>query len=166
MKMYLGPWVLGNTTRILSISLGALLVSSPFSSGQETATTEPAEKEAIGICTNALVAEYGAIELSDISHTHNAGHRSVYANARLASGEIPRFRCLVRHGTNIVGVEVYSGAAWNSADAYRVKSAPEAAVPAETPIPVEPSETDPTFIKPGSGSGPQFKRPKATGQVP
>ncbi len=144
--------------------MAALLLSAPVSVGQLEDTAEPTEKKAIAICIDALKADYGAITLSDISHTHKSGHRSVYATAGLASGEAPRFRCMVRHGTEIVRVQVFadgslsitsSESGWISAEPYRVKPEPDAVVPAE--ITPEQEEVSPEFKTPGTGTG--FKTP-------
>jgi len=163
---------IGNTVRILLIASAALLISAPTSVGQSEDTAEPTEKKAIAICTDALTAGYGAITLSDISHTRKSGHRSVYATARLASGETPRFRCIVRHGTEIVRVQVYgdgslsitnSKSGWISAEPYRVKLEPDAEVPVEITPEQEPKKSEvpeeisPEFKKPGTGTG--FKTP-------
>ncbi len=163
---------LGNTARIFLISAAALLVSAPVSVGQSEDTDEPTEKKVIAICTDALRADYGAITLSNISQTRKLRHRSVYATAGLASGEAPRFRCLVRHGTDIIRVQVYSDGSlsitnsksgWISAEPYRVESEPGAEVPTETTPEQElkksdaPSEIDPEFKTPGTGAG--FKTP-------
>jgi hypothetical protein len=152
--------------------VAALLVSAPVSIGQLEDTAEPQQKKAITTCTEALKADYGAIALSDISHTRKSGHRSVYATARLASGEAPRFRCLVRLGTDIIRVQVYadgslsitnSKSGWISAEPYRAKPEPDADVPAETTPEQEPKkseaplENDPEFKAPGTGTG--FKTP-------
>jgi len=90
--------LLGSTARALLIASVALLISAPTSFGQSEATTDPEEASAIAACTDALTVDYGAIELSDISHLRQSGHRSVYATAELASGETPRFRCIVISG--------------------------------------------------------------------
>ncbi len=163
---------LGNTARIFLIAAAALLASAPVSVGQSEDTAEPTEKKAIATCTNALTADFGAIALSDISHTHRSGHRSVYATARLASGETPRFRCVIRLGTEIVRVQVYadgslsitnSKSGWISAEPYRVKPEPDAEVPAEITPEQEPKKSEvpeeisPEFKKPGTGTG--FKTP-------
>ena len=165
---------LGSTARIFLIAAATLLASAPVSVGQLEDTAEPTEKKAIATCTDALKADYGAITLSDISHTHTSGHRTAYATARLASGETPRFRCVVRHGTDIVRVQVYadgslsitnSKSGWISAEPYRVKSEPDAPAPVETPPEDEPKEsevpleTGPQFKAPGAATG--FKAPGA-----
>ena len=166
---------LGNTARILLIAAAALLISAPDSVGQSEDTSEPTEKKAIATCTDALKADYGATTLSDISHTHKSGHRSVYATAGLASGEAPRFRCIVRHGTKIVRVQVFadgslsitnSKSGWISAEPYRVESEPDAEVPTETTPEQEPKKSEgpleigPEFKTPGTGTGSQFKPAK------
>jgi len=132
----------------------------------------PTEKKAIATCTGALKADYGAITLNDISHTRRSGHRSVYATGGLASGETPRFRCIVRHGTEIVRVQVYADGSlsitnaksrWISAEPYRVEPEPEAEGPAETTpeqgpkISEVPEEISPESKTPGTGTG--FKKP-------
>ena len=156
---------IGKTARILLIASAAFLVSAQ-------GTGDPLTDEAIVVCTDALVADYGAIELSDISHTRRSGHRSVYATARLASGETPRFRCVVRLGNDILRVEVFadgglsitrSKSGWISAEPYRVKPEPDAEVPAEITPEQEPKkseaplEIDPEFKTPGTGT--EFKTP-------
>jgi hypothetical protein len=165
MEMHFGYRGFGNTARVLLIASAALLISAPVSVGQSEDTAEPMEKKAIAVCTGALKADYGAIGLSDISHTHKSGHRSVYATARLASGETPRFRCLVRHGTDIFKVQVYadgslsitnSESGWISANPYRVQSEPDASAPVETPPEDEPKESEVPLE-----TGPQFKTPGA-----
>ncbi len=163
---------IGNTVRILLTAVAALLISAPVSIGQLEDTAEPTEKKAIAVCTDALKANYGALALSDISHTHKSGHRSVYATAGLASGEAPRFRCIVRHGTEIVRVQVFadgslsitnSKSGWISAEPYRVESEPDAEVPTETTPEQEPKKSEvpeeisPEFKTPGTGTG--FKTP-------
>jgi hypothetical protein len=172
MEMYFGIKGIANTIRTLLIASAALLISAPASVGQSEDTTEPKEKKSIAACTDALKADYGVITLSDISHTHKSGHRSVYATAGLASGEAPRFRCIVRHGTEIVRVQVYadgslsitnSNSGWISAEPYRVKLEPDADVPAETTPEQEPKKSEvpeeisPEFKTPGTGTG--FKTP-------
>jgi hypothetical protein len=180
MEMHFGIRGFGNIFRTLLIASAALLISAPASVGQSEDTAEPTEKKAIATCTDALKADYGAITLSDISHTKTSGHRSVYASARLASGETPRFRCLVRRGTDIVRVQVYadgslsitnSNSGWISAEPYRVKPEPDADVPAEitpeqepenseVPESEVPEEISPEFKTPGTGTGSQFKPAK------
>jgi hypothetical protein len=174
MEMHFGYRGFGTTARILLTAVVAILVSASVSIGQSEDTAEPEEKKAIATCTDALKADYGAIGLSDISHLHDSGHRSVYATARLASGETPRFRCVVRHGTDIVRLQVYadgslsitnSKSGWISADPYRVQSEPDAPAPVETPPEDEPKEsevpleTGPQFKAPGEATG--FKMPGA-----
>ena len=156
---------IGKTARILLIASAAFLVSAQ-------GTGDPLTDEAITVCTDALEANFGAIELSDISHTRKSGHRSVYATARLASGETPRFRCIVLRGNDISKVQVYadgslsitrSKSGWISAEPYRVEPEPEAEVPAETTPEQEPKksevplEIDPEFKTPGTGT--EFKTP-------
>jgi hypothetical protein len=172
MMMHLGYSGLGNFARVLLIASAALLISAPVSVGQSEDTAKLKEARAIAVCTDSLTTHYGAIELSNISHRHRSGHRSVYATARLASGETPRFRCIVRHGTDIVRVQVYadgslsitnSKSGWISAEPYRVRSEPEAEAPVETPPENEtesaevPSESGPKFTAPGEETG--FKAP-------
>ena len=164
MEMYFGIKGFGNTARTLLIASAALLISAPDSVGQSEDTAEPTEKKAIATCTDALKADYGAITLNDISHTRRSGHRSVYATGGLASGETPRFRCIIRHGTEIVRVQVFadgslsvttSKSGWISAEPYRVAPEPDADVPAE--ITPEQEEISPEFKAPGTGTG--FKAP-------
>jgi hypothetical protein len=172
MERYFEYRGIGSAARILLIASAAVLISAPISVGQVENTAEPTEKKAIAVCTEALKADYGAIALSDISHTRKSGHRSVYATARLATGETPRFRCLVRHGTDIRRVQVYadgslsitnSKSGWISAEPYRVKSEPDAEVPVEITPEQEPKESEvpeeisPEFKTPGTGTG--FKTP-------
>jgi hypothetical protein len=175
MEMHFGYRGFGTTARILLTAVAAILVSAPVSVGQSEDTGSPTRKMAVATCTDALKADYGAITLSRISHRHRSGvNRSVYATARLASGEAPRFRCIVRRGTRIVRVQVFtdgslsianSNSGWISADPYRVQSEPDVPAPVETPpedVPKEsevPLETGPQFTAPSAATG--FKTPGA-----
>ena len=161
---------IGKTARILLTVVAALLVSAPVfaASKDEERTAKDAVRAAT--CTDALEADYGAIEFSDFSHSQN-GHRSVRTTARLADGRTIRFRCVLRLGV-VSRVDVYepadpaivdSEARWISAERYRVKPEPDAEVPAEITPEQEPQkseaplEIDPEFKTPDTGTG--FKTP-------
>lgn len=153
---------IGNTVRILLIASAAFLVSAQGTGGSKT-------EKRFALCSDALKAEYGAVEFSDTAYA-NSG-RSVYTTARRSDGETIRFRCLIRRGA-VRAVEFYAPddpeiagtrSGWTLAEPYRVKPKPDADAPAETPPEQEhkksemPLEIDPEFKTPGTGTG--FKTP-------
>jgi hypothetical protein len=170
MEMYFGNRRIGNSARILLIASAAFLASGPVSA-------DDVAHDEIPTCINALKANYGVVNLSEVYHTHNSGQRTVYTTAVLASGETPRFRCIVERGNRIRRIEVFadgarsvtdSDAGWISAEAYRdrpepAEVEPTEVEPGEAPVPEASteSESSPVFKKPGSGSGSLFKRPKS-----
>ena len=163
MEMSLEYRGIGNTARILLIAVAAALVAAPVSAG-------PPEDHAVAVCSETLVAEYGAKELIDIlARRYKAGRFAAYATVRLASGERMRFRCFLHN--SIVGlVQVYvpvnpaavgSRSPWTTAEPYRVRREAGASVAVEmTPEPEPaPPEIEPEFKTPGTGTG--FKVPGA-----
>jgi hypothetical protein len=98
------------TARLLLAAMAAFLVSMP-------AATNSVAEEPGKLCSETLTKDYGVAKVDDVSAHQREGHRSVYADARLANGETVRFRCLFRKG-GVNRVQVYSPAVPLSANPW------------------------------------------------
>ena len=91
--------------RLLLATVAAFLVSMP-------AASNLVAKEPGKLCSETLSKSYGAASVDGVSAHQRGGHRSVYADARLANGQKVRFRCLFRKG-GVNRVQVFSpGVPW------------------------------------------------------
>jgi hypothetical protein len=134
-----------HTLRLALAASAALAISVPVATS--AAAKSPSEK-----CSEVLEKNFGATGVGDVNPQMGGSGRSVYADAKLGSGETIRVRCLFRKD-GIHDIQVFAptplgspnpGSRWGSADAYRVPPKPDDA-PAAPPeaTPAEPEQTPP-----------------------
>ena len=131
----------------------AAALAAPVPAAAQDKEPTPAER-----CAKAM-ASYGATFESEASTQRKIGHKSVYADGKLANGETVRMRCSI-DGDSVARIEIFApptrgnpnpGAKWTAAE--ELLGPPKKAEDQEKPV--EKAETTP----PGTTPPPEGEQP-------